>query len=310
MSFFDSLRRLKSTKVMPTLRVLTYVTCVSAGIAAMTTQRAKADVTEQAFVFGRDMAKVADMLDHTYPITINGQTAFFASNEVLLPMKEILDRYEDVCLQNRANEAWKNVPEKVQGEPIAGNFIQKLGTIRKEEEHEGVVACLIQPDGSSTVSNEGFTRFLKTGELGYIGKLRYVHVTGPSPSGRYTVTSLWTEDSFNMDELLPHEDGTDNAGTDSPLVGRPPNGRRFFSASIGGSPYAFRIYTTPSTPEMVFASYDAILNADGWQIFNFDVAHTYVKDGMEVSVQAGRDGDRTTVSVSELGGDRMRADAR
>jgi hypothetical protein len=311
MSFFDKLRGLKHLKVMPIVRVSAYLLFVGGAVTGWATHEAKASIGEQSFILGRDLSKVADLLDHTYELRINGQTAYMAENESSLPLTEILDRYESVCRDNPGivAEAWKGLPEKViNGTGKNSGLVAKLGVIRKENPGEGMVVCLARSDVESESSKVAFQKFLKSGELSFIGKLRYVYVAGPSPSGRYTVTTLWTENNFNINQIMPPEDDSDAPGTDSPTVGRPPSGKRVFSASITGAPYAIRMYESKVAPEFVYSKFDKSMTSDGWLMFSAENdAHVYIKDGIETMVSAVRDpNSKTVVTISELGGDQLR----
>lgn len=313
MNLFDNLRRLKATKMMAVTRVAAYFAVVSVALGAYTTHEAKASITEQGFVLGRDLAKVAELLDHTYEIKINGQTAYMASVDSSLSMKEILDRYEAMCKDNAglAAEAWKDIPEQnreIKGSGDYAGLVANMGVVRKDAPHEGMVACIASGGKNQAATPmEGFQKFVKTGEVSYVGKLRYVYVTGPSASGRWTVTTIWTEDNFNINQIMLPE-GTDDApGTDSPTVGRPPSAQRVFSASITGAPYGLRTYISTATPENVYAKFDAAMTSDGWMLFTTEEApHVYVKDGIETMVSAGRDDGKTVVMISELGGNQLR----
>jgi hypothetical protein len=136
-----------------------------------------------------------------------------------------------------------------------------------------------------------------------------VYVVGPGENGRWSVTTMWTEDSFNLQRIMMPE-GTDDApGTDSPTVGRPPSSQRFFSATITGTPYAMRMYSSTATPENVFAKFDATMTSDGWLLFATEQApHVYYKDGITTMVMVDKDhgSDKSTVTINELGGEPLR----
>lgn len=315
MGTLERLSRFKNVKVMGTLRVAAYFGVVGAVVAAYTTREAKASMSEQGFVIGRDLSKVADLLDHTYEVNLNGQHLYMARNDTLLPLKDILDRYEIVCRDNPglAAEAWKAIPEekrKIHGTGDFKGLIADMGIVRKDSEHEGMVACLAggSPNEGSDVQ-DGLKKFLRTGELSHIGKLRYVYVAGPNESGHWMVTTMWTEDSFNIQHIMLPE-GTDDApGTDSPTVGRPPAAQRIFTATITGTPYGTRMYQTNVTPENIYAKFDATMTSDGWMLFTTkDAPHIYYKDGVQTMVIADRDAltSKTTVSINELGGEQLR----
>lgn len=312
MNVFRTLQRLKEVRIMPVARVVTYFMFVGGAIAGVAMHEAKADMTEQGFVLGRELHHVADLLDHTYELNINGQTAYIARNETTLSMNEILDRYETVCKENPGivAEAWKSLPQGAQrltGDKDHPGLVGQFGIVRKDGAHEGMVACLAKSDRAIGSAQEGLDRFTKTGELSYIGKLRYAYVTGPSMSGRYEVTTIWTENNFNVNSIMVPDTG-DAPGTDSPTVGRPAESRRLFAANITGAPYGLRMYESTATRENVYARYDSTLTSQDWQVLSIgDDAHVYVKGGVETIVQAIPDKGKTFVTVSELGGDQLRS---
>lgn len=317
MSIFSALRSIKAPgRLMAVTRVAAYCTVVGVAIGGYTTHEAKAALTEQGFVLGRDLAKLADMLDHTYEININGQKAYMASVDTLTPMHDILDRYEAMCKENQGvvGDAWKALPpqaQKTEGTGYLKGLVASAGVARKEQEHEGMVVCLAKGTNQADSPIQALEKFSKTGELSYIGKLRYVYITGPSSSGKWTVTTIWTEEQFNVDKIMMPEGTEDASGTDSPTVGRPPSSQRVFSASITGAPYAIRVYKSQVPGEMVYAKFDATMASDGWALFAMEGApHTYFKDGIETMVTAGPDAltGKTVVMISEFGGDGLRMD--
>lgn len=319
MSAFDTLRRFKAGKVMPVLRVVAYFSVVVACIGAWATHEAKASLGEQAFVVGRDLSKLAEFLDHTYEVKINGQTVYMARIDSPLSQKEILDRYEAVCRDNPGivGEAWKSLPadaQKVAGKGEFKGMVASAGVIRKDGEHEGMVVCLAKGENMAASPVEALEKFTRTGELSYVGKLRYVYVAGPSSRGRWTVTTLWTENAFNVNHIMLPE-GTDDApGTDSPTAGRPPNAQRIFSANITGAPYGFRLYESSASAEAIYNKFDATMTSDDWQVFSPgpDSAHVYLKDGVEtmVHVVPQAKGGHALVMINELGGDQLRSGPR
>jgi hypothetical protein len=312
---FEKLRRIKAVKVGGVLRVAAYFGVVCTAMSGYALHEAKAAVTEEGFVLGRDLARVADLLDHTYEVNLNGQQVYMANVDTLLPMKDILDRYEGMCRDNPGllADAWKSIPkdkQKVEGKNEFSGLVAEMGIVRKSSEHEGMVACLAPSNNQAGSISEGLARFSRTGDLGYIGKLRYVYVAGPSSSGRFMVTTIWTENNFNVNHIMIPEGVDDAPGTDSPTVGRPPSSQRLFSASITGTPYGYRIYKSTATPENIFAKTDAQMTSDGWLLFATEGApHTYFKDGVETMLFAGPDtqgSGKTVVMISELGGEGFR----
>lgn len=315
MSFISSVRKFQQTKMMGFVRVTAYGMFVMLCVGTCAARQAKADVTEQTFVLGRDLSKVADLLDHTYQVRLNGETIFMSQSEVALPMKDVLDRFEEHCNENPGvladPAAWKDLPRStVRGKGDSAGLVARLGVARKETKNEGMVGCLTKSSGMSPTLGEAFKTFIRTGELGSIGKLRYVYVKGPSPSGRMSITMLWTEDNFNLTKIMPPQDALDAPGTDSPTAGRPPSAQRIMTAEIVGTPYALRIYESGATPDMVYGKFDATMASDDWLAYTGEGqgGHVYFKDGVEMTLQAAWDKDsgKTVVTIGELGGDQLR----
>lgn len=316
MSFFENLRKFKQTKVMGIVRVTAYGMFVMACVGTCSARAAKADITEQTFVLGRDLSNIADLLDTTYQVRLNGESMFMSQSETTLPMHEVLDRFEEHCKSNpgvlSSTSAWKDLPNSaVKGDKgESAGLMAKLGVVRKEQGSEGMVGCLTKSTGMSPTLTEAFQNFMHSGELGYIGKLRYAYVKGPSPSGRLSITMLWTEDNFNLTKIMPPQDGLDAPGTDSPTAGRPPNAKRILTAEIVGTPYALRIYESDASKDLVYGKFDATMVNDDWLAYTGagEAGHVYFKEGVETILQAAPDKEsgKTLVTIGELGGEQLR----
>jgi hypothetical protein len=307
--FLSKLTLLKQTKLTAVARVAAYIGFVGVAGATLSVSKAKADITEQAFVLGRDLSQIAEFVDHTYQIRMNGETIFMASTESSLPRKEIVDRFEDVCRNNPGviADAWKAIPKKSDAKGGDGSFLTRLGVMRKDTKDESLVACLARSDQSAGSLKESFKKFEQSGDIGYVGKLRYAYIKGPTPSGKFDITTLWTENSFNIYKFMGDAEG-DVPGTDSPTVGRPVSSKRLLSAEIVGTPYAIRMYSSDAQKEAILGKFDKDMYDNDWLVFNQygDTAHVYFKDGVETIVSVVRDEmGKQVVSVGEFGGDRL-----
>jgi hypothetical protein len=107
-----------------------------------------------------------------------------------------------------------------------------------------------------------------------------------------------------LDALAPPEVG-DAPGTDSKLAPRPPGSARLFSAEAVDAPYAVRVYETAQAPADVRRFYETTLT-------DFEVVPTiagpddsgraFLRQGHPLLVTVARDADKTTVTLSEVGG--------
>jgi hypothetical protein len=176
----------------------------------------------------------------------------------------------------------------------------ELGVFRREERGEGSLLCFV--DGKSTPKSflDAMKLWSQSGDLGALGKARYVYVT-KSSDGTRRVLTLWTDDSFKMTELVP-DNGREPAGADPVGVPRPENATRVLSAVLEGTPFGVYVYRTSDSPEKVTGAYDKILYEQGWVVFSPDVeggsAKGFFKDGVVVTLGAIHDeSGQTMVSV-------------
>ena len=296
--------------------------CVLGTLALISaTHRAKADVGEAAIALGRDLLPLADVLGRTTNINLNGEHIFMGSVITPEPVKSVLDRFQANCAENPGpfNDIMKrlnDVPaEKRTGElkdaPINGD------AFRTETATEGTVLCITKGAKSGTTYEKAMTAFGQTRDIGSLGKLRYAYARKTS-TGSTAVLSAWTEDSFNIDKLMP-ADGSEPAGNDEGQVARPPSSKRTINAHIEGTQYGVRMYTTTESEANVVAFYDVDMAKKGWSRHGLsdklangtnmkpelDPAakgtHLYTKGGLQAVVQLASEDGHTSVSICELG---------
>jgi hypothetical protein len=184
------------------------------------------------------------------------------------------------------------------------------GVLRDERGDSGVVACVVREDGQPAVGyreiSARLAELVKTGDLGALGRLRYVFAEKTS-TGRTHVVAAWTEGPFNLFALLPPHGGGDTPGTDPQSAPRPPKAHRMLSADVEGVPYGVRIYDSSATPAEVVKLYDDTMASRGWQpAFGGPGAipdqRAFTRPGADLMVLTSRDGDRTLVTLIEMTG--------
>lgn len=301
-----------SKKVKGTLRVLAYGTVVSAGLFAYSYRSAKADIGASSMQIGRDLAEMSDLLQETTEIRMNDQPVFVASAVTTEPMSDVLERFDKHCAKssNALGNAWKDLAKEGKTLDSKDPRVTALGTagiVRHETRKEGVVLCLVRGSQSQNTLREAAHEFTRTHDLGVLGKLRYAY-TQVTPQGNTLVLTVWTEDKFDLGAMFPREG--EAPGRDPEGIPRPPESKRLMSIDIAGTPFGTFVYRAKEAPANLLSYYDTTMDQKGYILIDPDqatgapqagLAHSYMKDGAQFVVAAGKDDTGTTVvSIGEL----------
>ena len=298
-------------------RVVVFGSVLAALAVVSATHRAKADVGEAAMALGRDLVPLADVLGRTTNVNLNGEHIFMGSVITEEPVKSVLDRFQANCGENPGpfNEILKQF-DAVPAEKRTGE-LKDPGlngeAFRAESATEGTVMCITKGAKSGTTFDQAMTAFGQTRDIGSLGKLRYAYARKTS-TGSTAVLSAWTEDSFNLNKLMP-ADGSEPAGNDEGEVARPPSSKRVINAHLEGTQYGVRIYSTTESEANVVKFYDADMAKKGWARHTVadhaDMkpeldpgskgAHLYTKGTLQAIVQLASEDGQTSVSICELG---------
>lgn len=290
-------------------RLVVYAAVVSAGIGLVAARSVYGDVKSTAFSMGKELGQLGDVGTQR-PLRLNGEPIFIASTTEDLSVKEVLDQTEARCKQASGGMAaeFANLSESLKkGLPANLTASRAAGVLREDRGDSGVVACLIRDDGQpvrglADVAAK-LAALVKTGDLGAVGRLRYVFAER-TRAGRTHAVAVWTEGPFNLYALLPAA-GADAPGSDPAHAPRPPGAQRILSADVEGMPYSVRIYDSKATPADVVKVYDAEMAGRGWEPA-FGVPgegpdhRAYTRPGADIIVATTRDGDRTLVSLIEM----------
>ena len=273
-------------------RAFAYLSVTALVFGAWSVKSARAEMKAQTITVGRQMLELARASNHEVtPIRFNGQQMILASSVATSDAKSVLDRYEAHCRENPGASDWKDL--EAPGTKSDG-FLTN-GLLRAGDDTEGTVVCFVKGEKTRATAKEALKSFAETGELGYLGKLRYVYARKNPRSGRTVILTAWTEDTFNIASMMP-EEGKDAPGDDFPEVPRVPNAIRAISAHAEGMPYGVNIYKTTDLPAKTLAFYDGEMTRLGFKGFDPEMdetkdggqGRTYVKDGVVLTLATKR----------------------
>lgn len=297
----------KEWVVRKAIRLFAYLSLVFFVIGILAARSVYGSVKDSALEVGDELVRFGDLFAQKNKVRINGELMNVASAVTDAPLKDVLDRFETECRAHAGGlaEEFARLPEALKTKaPKELTGPEGLGVVRKEENGRGMVACLAQDGaGGSAGLLTRLSEFAKTGDLGKIGKLRYV-VAKKTQAGATHVVTAWTDGPFRLGHAFPKTG--DAPGSDADNAPRPGACRRLLTAGVEGTPYGVRIYDAAGTPAEVLRSYDEAMPKLGWEA-NAAVEHelkgegrAYARPGVDLMIFTERDGDRTIVSVVEM----------
>jgi len=295
-------------RVRGTLRVLTYLSVVSLIALGLSVRSAYGNVTEQALITGRQLAKLSDLTQNSERLTLNGQALEIAAAVSQKSLDEVLDRFEDLCREEGVVARDFREIKGLLEDPSASSAAKKsnFGVMREQSKDDGVVACAVRnPANGNRPFWEGLAKFAEKWDLAELGHLRYAYARRLQ-SGDTHVITVWTDASFRLDAMIPPADGIDAPGSDSAHFPRPEASVRYLSAGAEGRPHGVRIYESKLAARDLLGKYESQLPASGWEQVsvgeNAPEARYFTKGGIDVIVVAQQSGDRSVVSVLETQG--------
>lgn len=270
MPFIGQSSAAKSKHVRGLMRAGCYVAVVSLGLGAFQLRQAHAELKNRTVDLGRQMYQLANASQHDVnKLNLNGQVMWMGSSLSHDSAATVLDRYEAECKKNAAQspESWRQLTQKAAeesketGKGTAASAMT-TGVMRAGGGKEGTVLCFLKGEHSKPSVGEAFKSLAETGELGALGDLRYVYAK-QGASGKTTVLTAWTDDRFNLVDLVPAE-GKESRGTDLPDLPRPPDSTRLFAAQVEGTPFGLNVYRGKQGPANVISFYDDAMRKRGW----------------------------------------------
>jgi hypothetical protein len=249
------------------LRVCAFVSVALVVVLLVNMQHVRGQVGERLLSMGTEMGALRDLIRGTQSARLNGENMFLASTVSDQPLVEVLNRFEQHCLEQTgglvesfaslSTAAREQVSRKA---PAAWRL--RHGVMREEKEREGMVVCVArrgQGGFRAWVADVG--RFLQDGELSHLGELRYVYAER-TETGRTHVLSTFTQGPFNVYRALGESEPTSGARLEN--VPLPPSAERPMTFSVDGMPYAAQLFRVPGTPEQVTRFYLDALPRLGW----------------------------------------------
>ncbi|HVJ94734.1 MAG TPA: hypothetical protein VM580_33335 [Labilithrix sp.] len=290
-------------------RAFAYLSLTAVAFSALSLRSARAEMKEHTLTLGRQMLELARATHHDVtPISFNGQKMYLASSVSDDSPKSIIDRYEEHCKSNPGQPSdWKDLEKQVGGKTAEVPAIASTGLLRTGDDNEETIVCFVRGSETKATTAEAFKAFAETGELGAFGKLRHAYAKR-TPSGRTLLLTAWTEEKFNILDMIP-EEGKDAPGSDFPEIPRVPNSNRTLSAYAEGTPYGVNVYKTSDPPAKVLAYYDSEMVKLGYVGYDPELdeakeggtGHAYVKDGVVLTVAARVDPEGTFVALGLAG---------
>lgn len=303
----NSVRRLSRARriVFGSLRVLAVVGAALAVLLLYRLHTAKAEVEEASLAIGRELDGLADLLDETHALLLNGERLFLSNAITDESAHLVLDRIESHCRDGQGPFA-DLTRALAKGSGVAPSQRPSLldGVLRSDDREEGSVLCFVKSKASEPSLFSALRSFERTSDLGKFGDLRYAFVR-PLASGKTRILTMWTHGSLNFGHLVG--EGLDEPqGTDSQLAPRPPDGRRVLSAAVEGTPYAVRVYETPTAPGPVESFFDGEMKARGWSLEGArtlergEKVHVYMHESQQVLLTVAVNEGKTLVTIGEM----------
>ena len=255
------------TLMMRWLRVSAFVSVGLVALLIFNAHQARGQVGERMLSMGRELAPLRDLLRGTQSARINGENMFLASTVSDQPLVEVLNRFEQHCLDQTGGlrESFAALPEAARAQVSAkapAAWRLRHGVMREEKEREGMVVCVARHgQGGFRAWVADVRRFLHDGELSHLGQLRYVYAQR-TETGRTHVLTTFTLGSFNVYRALGQIEPTSGARLEA--IPLPPNARRPMTFSLDGMPYAAQLFQVPGKPEDVTRYYLDELPRLGW----------------------------------------------
>lgn len=272
------------------LRAATALGVVVAVALACLVHSAEARMGEALAGFGRELSAWTDAHPQSAPraLAVNGLQLELMTVTTELDIKRALDHFHALC-RNRGGVR----------EPASRFSAWPDSVLRREADHEGVLACLDTggPLGVAQLS-ERLQTFAKTGDLADLGKLRYVLARR---SGKATtLLVLWTDRSAQLLNFIPKSG--DAAGRDPRDFPRAAGMRRLLSAAELGAPYALALYEAgQQSPAALLSWYEAQLAHEGWSVTRTGDRLMVQKQQRTVAMNIRTlSGGKTAVTVAEL----------
>jgi|GEM_PF-1936341 len=246
------------------LRVTAVLAVLALLLGYLDLRVAEAAVMDRLLGLGSRMAPYLDdgrATEAPRQVRVNGLSMFVAAGQTSHPTAFVRRWYQDRYAQK--GDGLDTITEDLKRRGALPPSVTGLNQMVFGDEQKGGVAAL---DFGEKLSLEALKtrllRFVGKGELGQIGRLRYVYYEKTGAGGTRFLT-VWSDEKFTLDQLMPKEK-RDAAGSDLPGVPRFPGSIRILSAEERGMPQRLAVYEGVGSPDTATLFYKARMETLGW----------------------------------------------
>lgn len=270
-------------------------------------QRVSAELREHGLELGRELDGFEGLSGDRTEVELNGQSMTISALVLEQPVEQVLEQFISIC-----NRELGNVPDTLSRSLHRGNaapLLERLLVMRDlHDDGTGIGVCLagLGKDGLAELF-ERTQRFVRTHDVGELGKLRYAHMRSVG-ANQTRVILVRADDSMNLDELVPAE-GDDAPGEDL-MDARPPDSTRVLSASTRGLPYRVNGYHSALPAMQAFTEFARSIEGRGFKRVERrneggaqTIGVTFRSDDGTFIVTGHDDGEGSNFSVVQLSED-------
>lgn len=282
-------------RVMGVIRLSTYLAVVSLGVGLLAARTGYTHMRGAGMMFGDEILRLTDLGEagDYYRLRLNGQTVNVASASTDRPVSAVLDIFQQGCTE-RADQLSLELAnlKRALGAPAPPSVATGapgIGILRNELNGRGFVLCFAQDRVTDQfTAYRNLQEFAVTGDLGKVGKLRYIAARRTAAGGALAV-GVWVDGPLPLAEMFPLSG--DAPGTDIEGVLRPKGTRRIFTAYAEASPYGISVYESERAPAALLEELDKGMPSLGWQaVPAFDErtpnARAFTRPGADIIVTA------------------------
>jgi hypothetical protein len=247
-------------------RLAGYLTVLLCASTWWTVHRVSAEVAERSLSFGRQLDRMSEIAKGATTLELNGAQLTVTTIVREQSVPALLDRFSALCARDSGgvSEQLDELARKGAHipEPVAkGSF----GVFRVDKEgREGTAACFARTgDGGLMETIRRLDTVLDTGDFAALGQLRYMFVRRIDERQTHAIT-VSSHGALPLARMFP-ELG-DAPGYDVLEGVRPVAARRLLSARAQQSDLQTAMYESRAAPDVALASYDAPMQARGYEL--------------------------------------------
>lgn len=254
----------KKGYIRPILRLSVFLGCAAALLVWLDWHAARASVVDHLLGLSERMAPYLDdgrSTELPRQVRVNGIEMHVAAGHTEQPPRFVRDWYEQRYAAK--GDGIDELTRKLRATGALPPQAPGLNQLAFGNDRRGGVAAL---DFGDKLTLDGLknriSRFIGSGDLGEIARLRYVYYT-PDGHGGTRFLTVWTDEKFKLDQVMP-EGNRDADGFDLDNVPRYPGTVRVLSAEERGMPEKIVVYDGPGSPETAELFYRARMHTLGW----------------------------------------------